>query len=82
LEQADLKQHSSWVVGRVVELGNLEDVRLLARVVGRKAFMETVRGLRMTSRKVAVFWQSILKLEAVSCTRKHSRPQAVESWPP
>lgn len=82
LQVRDLKRYPTWVVGRVIELGTIDDIRLLVRVMGRAAFLATIRRIRMPSKRVATFWQSIVELEGVHCTTEHSRPPAAGSWPP
>ena len=82
LSPADLETYPRWVVARVIHLGDLEDVRGLAAVMGRHLFLETVAGVRMQSAKVAALWDAILKIEGVGCTRKCCRQPAASSWPP
>lgn len=78
----DLEEYPGWVVSRVIHYGDLEDVRGLAKVMGRRTFLETIAGLGTLEPKVAALWDAILKLEGFSCTRKRSRRRAAISWPP
>ena len=82
LAATDLEEYPGWVVSRVIHYGDLEDVRGLAKVMGRRAFLETIAGLGALSPKVAALWDAILKLEGIPCTRKRSRTRATISWPP
>ena len=70
------------VVARVIHHGDLDDVRGLAEVMGRRAFLETISAVRMQSVKVAALWDAVLKLEGVQCTPKCSRQTVASSWPP
>ena len=82
LAPADLDAYPRWVVSRVIHCGDLDDVRGLAAVMGKRSFLATISGLRVQSAKVAALWDAVLKLEGVPCTSQRSRPQAVSSWPP
>ena len=82
LAATDLEEYPGWVVSRVIHYGDLDDVRGLAKVMGRRAFLETIAGLGTLAPKVAALWDAILKLEGFSCTRKRSRRRAAISWPP
>ena len=81
MSPTDLETYPRWVVSRVIHFGDLEDVRGLAAVMGRRAFLETISGVRMQSARVAALWDAVLKLEGVPCTRKCSRQPAASSWP-
>lgn len=81
LVKADFARFPEWVVGRVIQYGTLRDVRALAGALGKPKFLATVAGLRLPSRRLQSFWEAVLDLEGVGCTKKRSRPQAVSSWP-
>jgi len=81
LAKADLARFPDWVVGRVVQYGTLRDVRALAGALGKQRFLATVAGLRLPSPRLQAFWEAVLDLEGVQCTKKRSRPQAASSWP-
>jgi transcriptional regulator with XRE-family HTH domain len=81
LSREDLKQYPEWVAGRVLQYGTVDDVRALVRALGRRRFLEIVSGLRLPTHRLRVFWDSVLDLEGVVCTRKRSRPPAASSWP-
>jgi len=80
LRAADLQQYPDWVIRRVLDFGNLADVRALIGLLGRKAFLQRAAGLRFTSKKSERFWASIAEREGVQCTRKSSPPAAGISW--
>ena len=82
LVSAHLDEYPGWVVSRVIHYGDLEDVRGLAKIMGRRAFLETIAGLGALSPKVAALWDAVLKLEGIPCTRKRYRTRATISWPP
>lgn len=75
-----LRDHALWVAERVLELGALEDVRMLIGLWGRDRFLELVAEARFTSERTRVFWQLMLAKEGRSCTRRYSRREAASSW--
>ncbi len=78
LRPGDLRRHPVWVVERVLEHGQLDDVRVLARAMGRDAFLAAVSRARFSSERTRGFWTQILALEGRSCTRAFCRSTA---WP-
>ena len=75
-----LEENPLWVVERVVEFGDLDDVRLLVGYLGRERFLQNVAEARFSSEKTRVFWQQILAREGVPCTTRSFRDEAAESW--
>lgn len=80
LSSADLRQYPEWVVRRVLELGNLADVRDLIGLLGREEVLRHAARLRFTSPKAERFWSGILEREGLGCTRRSSRTAAGISW--
>ncbi len=80
LRPADLERYPAWVVGRVLEHGTLEDVRLLEAHYGRERFLDEVSRAPFESRKTRAFWEAMLALEGRECTRRFSRREAEGSW--
>ena len=75
-----LEANSLWVVERVVELGDLDDVRLLIGHLGKERFLQHVAEARFSSEKTRAFWQQILAREGVPCTTRSFRDEAERSW--
>lgn len=69
LAPGDLDAYPRWVVSRVIHYGDLDDVRGLATVMGKRSFLTTISGLRVQSAKVAALWDAVLKLEGLPGTR-------------
>lgn len=80
LQLEHLESHSLWVVERVVELGTLDDVRLLVRYLGRESFLQHVCEARFSSERTRAFWQQILAREGIPCTTRSFRDEAASSW--
>ena len=77
-----LEDHPSWVVQRVLEYGDLDDVALLVRWMGRVSFLRHIAELRFETERTRVFWRQILDREGVQCTSEPFRQEASTFWPP
>ncbi|MBN1270449.1 MAG: hypothetical protein JXB04_12735 [Kiritimatiellae bacterium] len=71
-----MDEYATWIVERVLEYGQMQDVLGLAAFYGRQRFLEIVAQASRLSEKTSVFWASVLKKEGMTCTRKYSRPTA------
>ncbi len=79
LSDTDFEKHPVWLVERVLEYGNLEDIQVLREVMGKKAFLQAAAAAHRISPRTRNFWSQILELEGVSCTKKYSRNTAWNS---
>ena len=70
------------MVSRVVEYGDLQDIRFLANALGTERFLQLTAKVRFSSKKAAQFWQSIRTMEGTTCAKKLSPPAAGEFWRP
>jgi hypothetical protein len=75
-EAIDPEVHAAWIVERVLEYGDLPDVRLLIDWLGWNAFLQYVANARFLSARTWNFWKTILEKEGLSCTRTFSREAA------
>ena len=75
----DLKDRPVWVVERVLEYGQLDDVTTLIHAMGRKSFLKTAADAHRVSPRTRNFWCQLLKIEGIPCTRKYSRNTAWNS---
>lgn len=80
LRSVHFRQYPDWVIRRVLEVGNLADIRALNNLLGRSEVLRRAAGLRFTSKKTERFWASLAEREGVQCTRKSSPPAAGISW--
>jgi transcriptional regulator with XRE-family HTH domain len=80
LAPSHLEEHPLWVVERVLEHGNLGDIRILTAFFGRETLLRLVGEARLSSERTRVFWHQVLEREGVACTRKFSREEAASSW--
>ncbi len=78
----DAEAHAPYVIGRVLSLGTLRQVRALFRFYGRNRlrsfFLEG--GLRHVDRRAASFWLLVLDLTREECERRSSVPPSRKSW--
>lgn len=77
----DLSDHPRWVVERVLEYGELNDVRAVIGAMGLREFLATVAAAQFSSVKTRNFWALMLRKERLLCTRKFSREPARNFWP-
>jgi transcriptional regulator with XRE-family HTH domain len=80
--ESEMDRYPRWVITRVLEFGNLDDVRAVIRWFGTRRFLETAAAARFSSVRPRVFWRSILELEGIPCTNASSRPAADPFSPP
>ncbi len=66
----DIERYPQWVVERVLEYGDVEDVSALITVLGRDAFLEQVAASRFSSTMTERFWCHMLELEGIACTKR------------
>ena len=72
----DVEAHPVWVVERILDYGDLEDIRFIRKRLGNEHFLEAVSTARISSPRTRRFWEQILKLEGRTCTRAFSRDTA------
>jgi transcriptional regulator with XRE-family HTH domain len=76
----DLKEHPRWVAGRVLEHGDLRDIRFLAGELGTETLVELTAAVRFSSKKADRFWRSMREMEGTTCAKEPSRPAAGSYW--
>lgn len=74
LTSRDFGRYPVWVTERVLDYGNLDDVRVLRETLGRERFMKTVAQASRVSPKTRALWELVLQKEGIPCTRRFSRP--------
>ena len=80
LRKSDFESFPEWVTRRVLEAGNLDDVRALRGHYGRARFLEIVGRIHFGSNRTRIFWERMLRQEGRTCTRKFSRDEAATCW--
>lgn len=80
--EIDPEAHARYVIGRVLSLGTLRQVRALVRFYGRGRLRSFFRegGLRHVDRRATSFWLLVLDLAREECERRSSLPPSQTSW--
>lgn len=79
LDAADLEDCPVWVLERVLDYGNLEDVHMLQGLMGRRSFLDVASKATRVSPRTQSLWRQILELEGMQCTTRYSRHTAWNS---
>lgn len=80
LTEDDLDSYPRWVLQRVLEWGNVDDVKRLMYLMGRERFLTVVADTKFSSAKTDCFWREMLKKENIPCTKKSFRETAGNYW--
>ena len=74
LKESDFRTHPAWVTARVLDFGNLNDVRILMGIMGRRAFLTAAAVVvHKVSPRTGTFWRRILEMEGIPCTKAYSQ---------
>jgi len=82
-EEVDLEKNDYYVMGRVLENGNLEAVRKLRRYYGDSRLKQFLlsTGSRVLSKMTMRYWQVILNLSDEECEQISSVRSKNPLWP-
>lgn len=71
--EIDAVQHAAYVIARVLDFGNIEDVHALRKIYPDEKIVETVRTRRNLLPKTGKYWAVKLNipLEEVPCLKKY-----------
>jgi hypothetical protein len=61
-ETVDLKLHRSYIVLRIMDYGNMDDVKWMLKTYSDEEIIEVVKKRRGLTRKSAYFWSTYLKI--------------------
>ncbi len=81
INKRDLLKYQEWAIKRILEYGNLEDAKLIIKILGKRKFLQKVMEVKFSSKKTDNFWQNILKKENIVCMRKFSQSKEKNYWP-
>ena len=81
--QLDVKAHASFIIDRLLEWGDLEEIHWLLGAYPLDLLRERLKRCRSLSKKSAAFWALILEVPSgeITCIRKQSDPQQKNAWP-
>ncbi len=78
----DISRFPRWVVTRVVHYGDIGDIHALVDRIGLDGFLDIVATVRFSSKKAFVFWNKILEIEGMECTKSRFPQEAGTSFLP
>ncbi len=70
-EKIDIKDHRSYIVRRIMDFGNLDDVDWMLKAYTSDKIIQVVKKSRGLSRKSATFWSIYFKIprEEIECLK-------------
>ena len=74
LKRLDVEKNSRFIIGRVLDSGNLKEWQLIKQLYGKKRVAQIAKGHVFTDPRGANFWALILSIPVsqMKCTRKPS----------
>ena len=75
--EIDAAEHALYVIARILDFGNIEDVHTLRKIYPDEKIVETVRTRRNLLPKTGKYWAVKLNipLEEVPCLKKYYHPR-------
>ena len=61
-ERIDIKGHRSFIIRRIINFGNMDDVKWMLKVYTADEIIEVVKKSHGLSRKSAYFWSTYFKI--------------------
>ena len=81
LQAADIDAYPRWIVKRVLDYGDLPDIKAVLRYFVRERLFALLDGISFDSVRTARFWQQIMVSEGRSpCMKKPFRREAEQLW--
>ena len=70
-ESVDIKLHRSYIIKRIMDHGDMEDVKWMLETFSSDKIIEVVRKSRGLSRKSAYFWSAYFRIpkEEIECLK-------------
>jgi hypothetical protein len=70
-DAVDIRAHRSYIIKRIMDYGNSEDVKWMLRAYSPEEIIEVVKKSRGLSRKSAYFWAAYfnIPLEEIACLK-------------
>ncbi len=71
-KEFNLKEHSSWLIARVLDFGDAKDIKALRKIYSDNEIIETLKKRKGISRKTAIFWAIYYNIpfEEIKCLKK------------
>ncbi|MEM3112478.1 MAG: hypothetical protein QXY90_05510 [Candidatus Anstonellales archaeon] len=70
-DELDLKLHRFFIIARIVDFGDMEDVKWMLKTYSKEEIVEVIKNRRGISRKSAIFWSVYLDIprEEIQCLK-------------
>lgn len=80
--ELDAKKHQWYIIGRILEYGDLEAAKWLLQTYSKGSIKEVLRTARAISRKSGKFWASFLRIPSsdLLCLKKSFRQLQESHW--
>ena len=74
-DRVDVKKHRFYIIKRIMDFGNVEEVRWMMKNYTPEDIIEVLRKSRGISRKSAYFWSAYFRIPSgeVECLKEYSR---------
>lgn len=74
-EEIDLHLHCPYIISRIIDYGNGEDVKWMLKTYKQKQIVEVLKRRRGISRKSAIFWSIFFQIpqEEIECLKMPCR---------
>lgn len=71
-EEVQLEKHAAYIIARVLDFGDQEDIKRLRKLFSNEEIAQVVRTHRGLLRKTALFWAAYLRipLTEIACLKK------------
>ena len=75
--EIDAVQHAAYVIARILDFGDIEDVHALRKIYSDEKIIETIRTRRSLHPKTGKYWAVKLHIpiEEIPCLRKYYPPK-------
>lgn len=70
-EEVDPERYPSYIISRIMDYGDVEDVKWMLKTFSREQIIEVVKKRRGLSRKSAIFWSVYFEIprEEIECLK-------------
>lgn len=81
-EDVDVVLHRSYILRRIMDYGNIEDVKWMLNTYSSEEIIEVVKKSRGLSRRSAWFWVHYFQIspEGVECLKMSSTQERKKPW--
>lgn len=81
LRNLDIEKHEDFIIARVLEYGNIDDLKWLFQTYSRSKIQKVLTNTRAISPKSAYFWKYKLNVkEPLRCLQKHYLQTRRKHW--